>query len=485
MVMFLSAVDSTIVGTAMPKVVAAIGGMHLYPWAFSAFMLTQTIATPFFGRFADLYGVRRCMYVAIALFLLGSGLCGAARSMEALVAFRALQGLGAGGTATLVFISFGLLFPPESRGRAQGLLSMVWGVSSLLGPLAGGLMVDHFPWPWIFWVNLPVGAIAVAMIRAGLPRREGPTRPHALDPLGAALLVVGLVGVMVALEGRSWWLAALGAVGALALAGFGWRQTKVAEPLLPLGMFSTRLFAVSAALGFVSCLTMFAALSYVPLYAQGVLGASARDAGLALTPMMVGWPLAGAAAGWVLNRTGYTPLVLGGAALMTLGFGLLAWPGLASDLVRLGGFSALLGLGMGLLTSTTLVAAQTAVPRREIGAASAALALARNVGGALGLNLLGGIQLAALASGLEVASGGLSEAERALLANPQAVLEPSTRATLDPAVFRTFSEALGGSLQLVYAVSLGVALLCLVIAWWMPARGPAREAAPVAGAEAQ
>lgn len=475
-VMFLSAIDATIVGTAMPTVIATIGGMDLYPWAFSVFLLASTIATPFYGKFTDLYGLRRCMFVAIALFLVGSGLCGLATTMPQLIAFRALQGLGAGGTATLTFIGFGQLFSAEARGRAQGLLSMVWGVSSLLGPLTGGWMVDNFPWPWIFWINLPVGLVATVMIAVGLPRETRERVPHALDWVGAALLVVGLVGLMIALVSRAAYAPALGGLGCALLAFFAVRQRRVAEPLVPMEMFSNRLFSVSAALGFVSCLTMFAALSYVPLYVQGVMGLSAAQAGLVLTPMMVAWPAAAAIAGQALNRVGFRPLVVLGAAMMVGGYALLAAPILKETWPLIAAQAALLGAGMGVVTATTLVSAQLAVPRQQIGTASSTLALARNIGSSLGLNLLGGLQLAALGSELARRGAALSPAQRAVLENPQAVLEPAARAGLDAGVWQVFSGALAQSLQLVFVVSFGIAVVGLVIAWLMPARTPSQAA---------
>lgn len=478
-VVFLSAVDATIVSTAMPKVVAAIGGMDLYPWVFSSFMLTSTIATPFYGKFADVYGVRRCMFVAIAVFLAGSALCGASQTMLQLVLARAVQGIGAGGTMVLAMIAFGTLFPPETRGRAQGLLSMVWGISSLVGPMTGGLMVAHLPWPWIFWINLPVGAVAAALIYRAFPRAEATHRPHRFDWLGAVLLVVGLTALMLALTAHDP-LTRLGwPVGIVALAAFGWWQTRAPEPLVPLTPFSNRTFLVSAILGVGSCLTMFAALNYTPLLVQGGLGRSAPEAAMVLTPMMLSWPIASATAGALLNRWGFRKLVVLGAALQLAAYALLAVPAWHEPLWLLGLEAAILGAGMGFLTSTTMVAAQVAVPTRLIGTASSSLGLSRNVGGSLGLNLMGGLQLSVFFAEVSRRAPELAPAQAALLREPQRAMERIGSGELSGAALEVFRGAMGASVTQIFVVSIAIAALVLIASWWMPPLTP-RQAADLA-----
>jgi MFS family permease len=465
----------------MPKVVGAIGGLDLYPWAFSAFMLASTVATPFFGRFADMFGVRRMMFVSIALFLAGSTACGFAGTMLQLVVFRALQGVGAGGILILTFVAFGVLFTPEQRGRAQSLFSLVWGVSSLVGPLTGGLMVSHFPWPWIFWINLPVGAIATALIAVGMPRHESAHRAHKMDWTGGALLVVGLLALMLAMTTPQWPFPLGWGIGPVALVAFWWHERRCPEPLVPFAPFKSRLFSASAVVGFLSCLTMFAALTYVPLYVQGALGKSAPEAGVALTPMMVAWPIAGATAGWLLNRAGFRTLVVAGAALMLAGFALLSWPGFKADALWVGLESALLGLGMGCITSTTMVGVSVSVPRAQLGASSSALALARNIGGALGVSMLGGLQLAVMNDRLKSAAAGLPPAQLQALGNPQSMLQGGEALHLPESVWVAFRSAIAHSLDTVFAVSLGVAILCLIAAFFMPAQTPKAAAASVTG----
>jgi predicted MFS family arabinose efflux permease len=279
-VVALSAVDGTIVSTAMPQVAAQIGGLDLYAWVFASFMFANTLATPVFGRFADSRGVRPTMVWALLLFLVGSTLAGAATSMPLLIICRALQGAGVGGMVTVAYTAFGLLYSASRRGRVQSYVSLVWGVASLGGPMLGGLMVTYLPWAWIFWINLPLGLLVVALAGRGLPGPQGYP--------GASQAHLG------------------------------------DEPL-----WKNRSFAVAVLLGFGACATMFPALNYVPLFVQGVMGRGAAEAGAALTPMMVAWPVASAAAGALMNRLGFRMLVLLGAFFMLGGYAFLALPATA------------------------------------------------------------------------------------------------------------------------------------------------------------
>jgi MFS family permease len=263
----------------------------------------------------------------------------------------------------------------------------------------------------------------------------------------------------------------------VALAAFWWHERRCPEPLVPFTPFKSRLFATSAIVGFLSCLTMFAALTYVPLYVQGALGKTAPEAGVVLTPMMVAWPIAGATAGWLLNRLGFRTLVVTGATLMATGFALLAAPGLKADPLWLGAQASLLGLGMGFITSTTMVGVSVSVPRAQLGASSSALVLARNIGGALGLSLLGGLQLMVMGDRLKSASAGLPPEQLHALGNPQAMLEGGAALHLPESVWTAFRAAIAGSLDMVFAVSLGVALLCLLAAFFIPAMTPKAAAA--------
>lgn len=472
--LFLSAIDGTIVGTAMPSVVGEIGGLALYPWVFSGFMLASTVVMPFYGKGAEIWGVKKCLYVAIALFLLGSVACGAASTMPALVAGRVLQGLGAGGITTLTLVAFGQLFRPEDRGRAQGLFSLVWGVSTLTGPLAGGLLVEHFPWAWIFWVNLPAGLLAWAFVALAYPDAPGPHPHDRLSWLDGALLAIGLTALMAGLSSPSPAMLALAAAGGAVLAWFLRRQATVAAPLVPLDAFKRRTYALATALGFLANMTMFAAITYMPMLMQGVWGKSAPEAGVEMTPMMFGWPVAAAAAGFLVNRLGFRALTAGGALVMCAGYALLGLT-LAPAAGLTAAEAALLGLGMGALNSVCMIAAQVSVPRNRIGTASSTFALIRNIGASLGVTLFGGLQWYAFHAGL---------AARGIVLSPEqvsAIVRPAEAggSRLTNPMIEGAREALAGSLQTVFLASLALAVVTVVLAFMMPPISPADAAKQV------
>jgi EmrB/QacA subfamily drug resistance transporter len=392
--LFLAAIDTTILSTAMPRVIAQLGGSELYHWVFAAFMVASTVATPFYGKFADLLGVRRCMLVAASLFLLGSALCGAALNMPALIAARALQGLGASGLIGLTMIAFGVLFPPEQRGARQSLVSLVWGLSSLVGPLLGGLVVSVMSWRWIFWFNLPLGLLTMLIFAWRFPRQTPISGKPSFDWPGALLMLSGLTLLMSILAAGKAILWPFGLLATALLGLFARRQQRVAHPLISPHFLKAPIIITALGLAFLTNIAMFTALTYVPLFVQEVMRRSPSQAGLVLTPMMVAWPLASAAAGLRVNRHGFRRLVLLGASLLLAG--LSCWAGL--DLVRqplwlIAACSALLGCGMGLMTSMLIISVQVVVPPQEIGSVSAILNLARNLGSAGGVSALGALQV--------------------------------------------------------------------------------------------
>jgi MFS family permease len=384
--------------------------------------------------------------------------------------------MGAGGIITLIMIAFGQLFAPEVRGKAQGLVSMVWGISSLVGPLAGGLIVEHFAWQWIFLINLPVGLVAAGVIYFALPRHLQERKPHRIEVGAALLLVAGLVTTMVALSNAdSPWLLLL-PLGISSLAVFCWQQARSPEPIIPMSMFANPVYAVGGTLGFLASFTMFAALSYVPLFAQGVLGRSPAEAGVVLTPMMFAWPVAAASAGVLVNRLGFRKLVLFGSLSMLVGFCLLSVLGADTPLYPLIAGATLLGAGMGVNTSTCLVAIQVSVPRTQLGAASATLALMRNVGAAFGLSLLGGLQLYWMTVGIRDRAGALTMEQADLLADPSHVLHQVGASHWPAPVAEVLRLSLYESLHGIFVASIAIAAVCLVLAWRMPALTPVTAA---------
>lgn len=431
--LFLAAIDTTILSTAMPRVITELSGSELYHWVFAAFMVASTVATPFYGKFADLIGIRRCMLVAVILFLLGSALCGASRSMPQLIAARALQGLGASGLIGLTMIAFGVLFPPEERGARQSLVSVVWGLSSLVGPLLGGVLVTLMSWHWIFWLNLPLGLLTTGVFYFSFPSHSAPTTAHRpFDWLGSLLLLLGLTLGMFSLAAGQlrFWPLGLGAL--LLLWGFALRQRQAPDPLISPHFFALPVVQTALALALFTNITMFTALTYVPLFIQEVMLRSPTEAGLVLTPMMLAWPLASAGAGLRVNQLGFRRLVLVGAALMLTGLSCWAWLDMSQQpLLLTAVYSALLGCGMGMITSMLIIAVQVAVRPGEIGSISAILNLSRNIGSSGGVSALGALQV--------------------LLAN---------------------SWGTAGSLQSVFMLLWVLGILCLLLAFRMPAHTP-------------
>jgi EmrB/QacA subfamily drug resistance transporter len=403
---FLASMEGTVVATAMPTIVSQLGGLATYSWVFAAYMLAATTPVPLYGKLSDLYGRRPLYAVAMGLFLLGSLLSAQAASMPQLIAFRVVQGLGAGGLLTLAFIIIGALLSFEQRARMTGLFASVWGVSSIIGPLLGGFIVDHLPWPWIFYINLPPGLIAFLLIRrfwVDEARPQGAAKVQ-IDYLGAILLSAGVVALLLGLfELRA------GSPGPLLLLAGGLFvallvvERRAADPVLPLALFRERLFAVACAHGVGAGWATFGSIAFVPLFVQGVLGTSATAAGAALTPLSLSWTLAAIISTRLLLRMGYRPLALAGVGSLTAGALALVVASAQLHRPALIGAMILMGAGMGLSTPSLLIAVQTSVQRSALGTATSMLQFGRTIGGSLGVSVMGALLNYRLAAGLAVA----------------------------------------------------------------------------------
>jgi EmrB/QacA subfamily drug resistance transporter len=396
--LFLAAMEMTVVSTAMPTAVGDLGGLHLYAWAFSAYMLTATLSVPIHGKLADLRGRKPVMLVGIALFVLGSVGCGRAGSMEALVAFRALQGLGAGAIQPMALTIVGDLFDVRERGRMQGIFGAVWGVAGLVGPLVGGAFVRWLSWRWAFYINVPLGLGCAAVLQAAY-HEQVEHHQHRLDLLGALLLAGAVLSVLTATRSRAvaaWAFPAALIFGLL----FVVVERRAAEPLLPLDLFAHRVIGVASATGALVGAAMISTVTFVPLYVQSVLGGSPTTAGAAIAPMAIGWPIASALSGRVLHRVGYRPLIRGGLAisfLAALGLALLLRPGVSDWVPRL--LTALYGAGLGLANTPMIIAVQTSVAWNRRGVATASTMFFRTIGGTLAVGVLGGVLAASLTGG--------------------------------------------------------------------------------------
>jgi EmrB/QacA subfamily drug resistance transporter len=419
----LAALDQNIVATALPRITGELGGLQHLSWVVTSFIVASTVSAPLYGKLSDLYGRKPAFIASISIFLAGSTLCGFATSMGGLIAFRAVQGLGAGGLIVLAQTVIGDLVSPRERGRYQGLFAAVFAACSVAGPLLGGFITEYTSWRWIFYVNLPVGGAALAFIAVGL-RPKPPGAAPRLDLLGAALLIAGTCSLLLVLSwggnAHAWSSApvlglAVAAIGSFALLALV--ERRAAEPILPPELFHNLVFVLCVVVITLATMALFAALVFLPLMFQLLMGAKPAQAGLMIAPMMGGVIVASFAGGRLVSRTGrYKVLPVLGLLVATLSYGTLAWgAGYGIGLPPIEAVLVVMGLGIGLVMPNLTTAIQNAVPRRDLGAATASAAFFRSLGSALGAALSGAV-LAAHLHGLtgdtrHLASGVLQIAE--------------------------------------------------------------------------
>ena len=461
--MFMIAIEATIVSTAMPQIAGQLGDLHLYSWVFSAFLLTQTATTVVFGKLADLYGRKPVLLVGIAVFLVGSVLCGCAWSMPSLVAFRLLQGAGAGAIQPVGITVVGDLYSVQERGKIQGYLASVWGVSSVLGPLAGGLIVQHLSWAWIFWINVPVGLVAAGGFVAFLHEDVARAR-HSIDVAGAALFAAAVAALMVALTeiGTASAQAALlaGTVSIVSAVLFVLQERRARDPMLAFALWARRPIATANVATLLSGMTIIGLTTFLPMYVQGVLGRSALVAGFALTMMVLGWPVGATIAARNFTRFGLRGTLLFGAALVPSGALAFVALGPGGSPVQAGAGSIVVGLGMGFLSTAAIVIIQDSVGWAERGSATASNIFSRNLGSTLGAAMLGGVLNLSLAHHRNGAAAVGFDQIRHLLEHPGvAAADPTVRAALSQSLHVTFVAVF-----LIAALTLATALLVPSIA---------------------
>lgn len=470
--MFLTAIEATIVSTAMPSIVSDLGGFALFGWVFSGYLIFQAVTVPIYGKLADLFGRRPVMAAGMALFLAGSALCGLAWNMYALVAFRMLQGLGAGAVQPIAMTIVGDLYSLEERGKIQGYLSSVWAVSSIVGPALGGFFVEYAHWSWVFWINLPIGLLALAGIWFFLRERPAVSRPR-IDFAGSALLFFAVGALMLALSvGRDAGVssafvpAALAAVSAVMFAGFIRRERAAPEPIMPLSLWRDRLMVVANVASFAAGVVLIGVSAYLPTYAQGVLGRSPTVAGAALTVMSIGWPLAAYIAGKNMPRLGFWKTATTGGVFLVAG-ALTLWLFRPQwGVVGLGAGSFLIGAGMGFATSTFVVAIQSSVGWNMRGAATALHLFMRSIGTTVGAAALGALMNWRLDARLHESFGrsapDLSVFDR--------LLDPAERQTLPAEWLPLLRDALGDGIHFVFAAVLVLAVATALLTVMMPGR---------------
>ena len=471
--MFLAALDQTIVSTALPTIVGDFHGANLLSWVITAYLLASTASTPLWGKAGDLYGRKRVFQLAIVVFLVASALCGVSQNLYELIAFRGLQGIGGGGLISLVFAIVGDVIPPRERGRYQGYFGAVFGVSSVVGPLAGGFAVDSLSWRYIFYINLPLGVAALIVTNRvlKLPKR---TRHVLIDWWGALLLVAGVSCILLATQSGgtnypwgSWQVIGLFALGAVGLAGFAIREKLAPEPILPLELFRMQIFTVANIVAFVSGVAMFGALAFLPQYLQLVHGVSATESGLLLLPLLVGLLVMSIASGRYISRTGkYRWFPLAGTILVTIGLILLSHLGAHTSLALVGLYILVFGAGLGLFIQVLTLVVQNSVPMRQMGVATSSVTFFRSMGGAIGASALGAVLTAGIAAEFPrylpkaaLAGGGNKVAE--YVESPDA-LDALKRT--HPALHEGIIQAYSHAIDRLFLVAVPVSILSVIAA---------------------
>ncbi|RQX17461.1 MFS transporter [Micromonospora ureilytica] len=412
--MMLAMLDNMIVSTALPRIVGEFGGLNHFTWVVTAYVLGTTVSTPIWGKLGDLYGRKSVFLTSVVVFLVGSALCGMAGSgmlggpedgMIQLIAFRAVQGLGAGGLMVGVMAIIGDLVPPRERGRYQGMIAGIMAIAMVAGPLAGGFITDHLSWRWAFYVNLPLGGIALLVLITTMHLPKYRTE-HRIDWLGAGLLSVGITAIVLITtwggneyDWTSPQILGLGVLAVVALAVFGMVERRVQEPILPLALFANRNFALISVIGFLLGFAMFGAMNFLPLYQQTVQGASATNSGLLLLPLMFGMLVVSLVIGRAITRNGrYRAYPIIGGVAMTGGMALLSMLDTDTSKLMSSLYMIVLGVGMGFLMQTSMLIAQNSVEQKDLGAASGAATFFRSIGGSFGISLFGAIFANRLAS---------------------------------------------------------------------------------------
>ncbi|HEY6748530.1 MAG TPA: MDR family MFS transporter [Mycobacteriales bacterium] len=405
----LIAIDSTVIATAVPSIVADVGGFSQFPWLFSIYLLAQAVTVPVYGKLADLFGRKPVILFGIGLFLAGSILCGIAWSMGALIAFRVVQGLGAGAILPITITIAGDLYSTEERAKVQGYIASVWGIASVVGPTLGGVFSEYTSWRWIFFINIPLCLLAAAMLVRNLHERVERSRP-AIDYRGAALLTAGLTLVILAvLEGGQAWAwdspasISILAVGLVMLVVFWFAERSAVAPVLPLWVFRRRLLVVSGAISAGVGAILLGLTSYVPTYVQEVIGKGPLVAGFALATLTLGWPVAASQSGRIYLRIGFRGCALIGTVIVLAGSALLLLLGRDSNVYQVGVACLVIGLGMGLTASPTLIAAQSSVGWEDRGVVTANNLFLRSLGSSLGVAVFGALANAVIGSRVDPA----------------------------------------------------------------------------------
>ncbi|OLZ08258.1 MFS transporter [Sulfobacillus thermosulfidooxidans] len=455
--MFLSALDMTIVGTAMPSIINDLHGVAIYGWVFSAYLLTSTTPVPIYSKLADMYGRKTVFLAGTFIFTLGSVLSGLSQSMPELILFRALQGLGAAGVLPVALTIVGDLFTLEQRAKVQGLFSAVWGLSAIIGPLIGAWIVENASWRWVFEINLPVGIVAMIILITTF-HETVEKKVHKLDTLGTILLTIGVTGFLIGLMQTSWHLPlrlVFMGLGILITWSFLRVERSAQEPILPLPLFRQPFVFFSTGVNLFAGMLLFGLISFVPLFVQSVEFGTASAAGRAITPMLVGWPIAAMASSRLIVRSGYRPVAVIGGLLLVAGSVFMAITAIPQNFVVLAS-TLVIGTGLGLSLTSLLIGLQSQVPWDLRGVVTGSTQFFRTIGGSIGVALMGTL--------INLPKSQHLTANQAT----QLLLNPAKRHTLSPSVKALARHLTALGLHHAFEMALGFALLTFLSTWLLP-----------------